>query len=73
MTSTQKPASAARSALVRRSRALLAAGGLALGLVLAGAGAASADAPPPPYISEQLGDLAPPQDLQEGNWNSTGS
>lgn len=50
-------------------------GGLALGLVLGGAAAASADvAPPPaPYVGTQLGDLAPPQGLVEGNWNSTGS
>ncbi|MFG2713967.1 hypothetical protein ACGFX2_25915 [Streptomyces goshikiensis] len=74
MTGTQKPSTATTSR-VRRAAAALVTGGLALGLVLGGAAAASADAPvpPTPAISEQLGDLAPPHGLQEGNWNSTGS
>ncbi|WP_328776366.1 hypothetical protein OHU17_20715 [Streptomyces goshikiensis] len=74
MTGTQKP-TAAPPSRVRRAAATLLTGGLALGLVLGGAAAASADvAPPPaPYVGTQLGDLAPPQGLVEGNWNSTGS
>ncbi|AYV28221.1 hypothetical protein HET69_37230 [Streptomyces sp. CJ_13] len=74
MTGTQKPTTAP-SSRVRRAAAALVTGGLALGLVLGGAAAASADVPPPPapYVGAELGDLAPPHGLQEGNWNSTGS
>ncbi|MCJ1679091.1 hypothetical protein MTF65_17450 [Streptomyces sp. APSN-46.1] len=67
MTGKRKPA----TPLVRRTSALLLAGGLALGLVIGTAATASADLPPEIFDQTVTTDLTP--DLQEGNWNSTGS